>query len=76
MSKLERKWWFVSIVSVLTMTSTIGVLYAAGLPPFRYSAAQWVVWFFCYVGLHRCFSFLGWMTVLIVSPKTITLERT
>jgi len=75
MSELERKWWFQSIVSVLTMASTIGLLHAAELPPFRYSAAQWVVWFFCFVGLQRCFSFLGWMAVLIVSPKTITAER-
>ncbi|WP_137172377.1 hypothetical protein [Massilia sp. HP4] len=75
MSELERKWWFQSIVSILTMASTIGLLYAAGLPPFRYSAAQWGVWFFCFVGLQRLFSFLGWMTVLIVSPKTITAER-
>lgn len=75
MSELERKWWFVLIVSMLTMASTLGLLYAAGLPPFEYSGAQWVVWFFCYVGLQRCFSFLGWSLVLIVSPKTITGGR-
>lgn len=75
MSKLERKWWFVSIVSVLTVISTIGLLHAAGLPPLRYGAAQWAVWFLCFVGLQRCFSFLGWLAVLTISPKTITAER-
>ena len=75
MSKLERKWWFVSIVCVLTTLSTIGLLNAAGLPPFRYSAAQWAVWFLCFVGLQRSFSFLGWLAVLAISPRTIAAER-
>lgn len=75
MSELERKWWFVCIVVCLTTMSTIGLLYAAGFEPFRFSAAQWVVWFFCYLGLQRCFTFLGWLTVLVVSPKTIAAGR-
>ena len=75
MSELEKKWWFVSIVVVLTTMSTAGLLYAAGFAPFEYSGAQWVVWFFCYVGLQRCFTFLGWLFVLTVSPKTITAGR-
>lgn len=75
MSELERKWWFVLVVSFLTTFSTIGLMATAGLPPFEYSAAQWAVWFLCFMGLQRCFSFLGWLTVLAISPKTIKAER-
>lgn len=75
MSELERKWWFVLAVSFLTTFSTIGLLYAAELPPFEYSAAQWAIWFLCFMGLQRCFSFLGWLAVLLISPKTIKVER-
>lgn len=75
MSELEKKWWFVLVVGFLTFLSTIGLLYAAGMPPFEYSPAQWVVWFLCYMGLQRCFSFVGWLAVLVISPKTIKAER-
>jgi hypothetical protein len=60
---------------MLTVMSTIGLLHVAGFPPFQYSAAQWAVWFLCFMGLQRCFSFLGWLVVLVVSPRTITSER-
>lgn len=78
MSELERKWWFSIPVCVLTVLSTIGLLQAAGIQylPDQFNAAHWAVWFLCFVGLQRCFSFLGWLTVLVVSPKTITAERT
>ena len=75
MSELERKWWFFIPVVILTAMSTILLLHAAGLPPFEYGAAQWAVWFLCFMGLQRCFAFLGWLTVLVVSPKTITAGR-
>ena len=44
-------------------------------PPFQHGAAQWAVWFLCFMGLQRCFAFLGWLTVLVVSPRTITAGR-
>lgn len=75
MVELEKKWWFVLVVSCFTTLSTIGLMYTAGLPPFDYSIAQWAVWFLCFMGLQRCFSFLGWLAVLVVSPGTITAER-
>jgi len=77
MSELERKWWFSLPVGMLTMLATIGLLRAVGLPflPFQYGVAQWAVYLLCFVGLQRCISFLGWLTVLIVSPKTITARR-
>lgn len=76
MSELEKKWWFVLVVSFFTTASTIGLLYIAGFPPFEYSAAQWAVWFLCFMGLQRCFSFLGWLVVLAIAPKKIAVERT
>lgn len=76
MSELEKKWWFIAIVCALTAFTTVLLLSAAGLPSFDYSAAQWAVWFLCFEGVRRCFSFLGWLAVLIVSPRKITAERT
>lgn len=75
MSELEKKWWFLLVVSFFTTFSTIGLLYTAGMPPFEYSAAQWAVWLLCFLGLQRCFSFLGWLAVLLIAPKTISQER-
>ena len=75
MSELEKKWWFSLPVSMLTVMSTIGLLHAAGFPPFQYGAAHWAVWFLCFMGLQRCFAFLGWLAVLVVSPRTIPAER-
>ncbi|TXF97819.1 hypothetical protein [Massilia arenae] len=77
MSELERKWWFSAPVAILTVISTIGLLHAVGIQyePVQFSAAQWAVWFLCFVGLQRCFTFLGWLAVLVVSPKTITARR-
>jgi len=74
MSELERKWWFSTPVAILTVISTIGLLRAVGIQyePVQFSAAQWAVWFLCFVGLQRCFTFLGWLAVLVVSPKSIT----
>lgn len=76
MSELEKKWWFSAVVGALAALTTVFLMSAAGLFPFEYTVAQWVVWFLCFVGLRRCFSFLGWLTVLIVSPRTIKMERT
>lgn len=76
MSELEKKWWFSAAVGALAAFTTVFLMSAAGMPTFEYSAAQWAVWFLCFVGLRRCFSFLGWLTVLIVVPRMITVERT
>ncbi|MGF6272197.1 hypothetical protein ABIB38_000539 [Massilia sp. UYP11] len=75
MSELEKKWWFSGIVGGLTTFATLFLMSTAGLAPFEYTAAQWAVWFLCFVGLQRCISFLGWLTVLMASPKTITAGR-
>lgn len=76
MSELERKWWFSLPVGMLAMLATLWLLHTVGFTPFpQYGVAQWAVYFLCFVGLQRCISFLGWLTVLIVSPKTITAER-
>lgn len=46
---------------------------AAGIwPPADF--AQWILYFFGFVGIHRCVSFLGWGLLLLVAPKSELLK--
>jgi len=38
--------------------------------------AQYVLYFFCFVGLQRGLSFLGWLLVLLLSPADEAIQRT
>lgn len=72
-SKIERKLWFVGIVGGLSAVVTIYVMRTAGIwePA---NLAQWILYFFCFVGIHRCISFLGWGVLLQVAPKSALLK--
>lgn len=73
-SKLERKWWFVAIVSLLSTMTTLYVIEAAGIRS-PYSLAQWVLYFCTFAGIWRACSFLGWLLVLAVAPRSALLGR-
>ena len=72
-SKLEQTWWFVGLMGGLSALVTIHVMRTAGIwAPANF--AQWILYFFCFVGIHRCISFLGWGVVLLVAPKSPLLK--
>ena len=74
-SRLERKWWFAAPVAVAAVLLTQYVMNAAGIAhPYRVS--QWVLYFLCFAGLQRGFSFAGWLLVLCLAPSNEVRERT
>jgi hypothetical protein len=71
MSPIEKKWPFVVIVAVCTVLTTMYIMQAAGMPSMTgENLAQGVLYFFCFFGVWRVYSFLGWLLVLWISPKT------
>ncbi|CAH0159584.1 hypothetical protein SRABI118_00725 [Massilia sp. Bi118] len=73
MSRLEKKWWFILVVSFMTAFTTRYLLDAAGLPPLRsFQPAQFAVYLFCFFGVWRGFSFLGWLIALVLSPSLVS----
>ena len=74
MSRLEKNGWFIAAVSSVTAVLTILLLHGAALWPAR-GVEQWVVYFFCFAGIWRCISFLGWLIVLIAAPSSKVLNR-
>lgn len=73
MSPLEKKLPFIAAVSVCTVLTTMAIMSAAGMPPMAgFNLAQFVLYFFCFFGVWRAYSFLGWLLVLWISPGTIT----
>lgn len=72
-SKLEQKLWFVGVVCGLSALVTMHVMRIAGIwEPGNF--AQWILYFFCFVGIHRCISFLGWGVLLLVAPRSSLLK--
>ena len=72
-SKLEQKLWFVGAVGGLSALVTMQVLRMAGIwEPANF--AQWILYLFCFVGIHRCISFLCWGVLLLVAPKSPLLK--
>lgn len=61
---VERKWWFVALVGVLTVCVTRFLLVSAGLPATPASVSQFVLYLFCFVGVWKVFSFAGWLLAL------------
>ena len=77
MSALEKKWWFSLPVTLLSLLLTLFITSHAGLPlPGNFNGAQWILYLVLALGLQRCFSFLGWLLVLFVSPSTAAPVRT
>lgn len=74
-SKLESQWWYGGLVTALSMLSTRLVFESAGLP-LPDNLAQWILCAFCFVCTWRCFSFLGWLGVLLIAPASRLLEPT
>ena len=72
-SKLEQTWWFVGLVGGLSALLTLQVMRAAGIwsPD---NLAQWTLYFFGFVGIQRCISFLGWGVLLLMAPKSELLK--
>lgn len=69
MSRLEKKWWFIVVVSALTMMATRYVMEVAGVPFMDdANAARLLLQFFCFLGLWRCFSFVAWLLALALAP--------
>lgn len=69
MSRLENKWWYIVVVSILTVLATRYVMDMAGVPAAEsFSMARFLLHFFCFVGLWRCFSFIGWLVALAWAP--------
>lgn len=72
MSPLEKKLPFAAIVGVCTILTTLYITGAAGMQsPTGDNLAQMILYFFCFFGLWRVYSFLGWLLVLWISPATI-----
>jgi len=70
MSPIEKKWPFVAINAVCTVLTTMYIMGAAGMPSMTgENLAQGILYFFCFFGVHRTYSFLGWLLVLWISPK-------
>lgn len=61
---LERKWWFVALVGLLTVLSTRFLLVAAGLPATPEDAAQLTVYLLCFIGVWKVLAFALWLLVL------------
>jgi hypothetical protein len=74
MSRLEKKWWFILIVSFMSTFATRYLLDAAGLPAVRgFHAAQFAVYLCCFFGIWRGFSFLGWLLALLLAPSLVSV---
>lgn len=72
-SKLERKWWFVALVSLFSTLATLSVIDMAGFQA-PSNLAQWVLYFCALGGIWRACSFLGWLLVLAAAPRSKLLE--
>jgi hypothetical protein len=73
MSPLEKKLPFAIPVCVCTVLTTMAIMDAAGIGAIPgQNVAQMVLYFFCFFGVSRAYSFLGWLLVLWISPATIT----
>lgn len=72
-SRLERQWWFIAPACALAAFLTVLTMNEAGIPH-PYNTAQWLLYFLCFSGIHRAASFLGWLAVLCLAPKSRLLE--
>lgn len=73
MSQLERKWWFILPVSLLSTMLTMFLTHGAGIWPAE-GLAQWIVYCFCLLGIWKSVSFVGWLIVLFAKPASRALD--
>lgn len=73
MSQLERKWWFILPVIVISTMLTIFLLRSADAWPAE-NLARWIVYFFCLLGIWKSVSFVGWLIVLFARPTSRALD--
>jgi hypothetical protein len=65
MEKLERKLWFVMLVSTLSTIVTLYLTESAGLPRLsEMSVSQGILYFLCFGACWKLFSFGGWLLAL------------
>ncbi|MCA1246586.1 hypothetical protein [Massilia sp. MS-15] len=73
MSNLERKWWFAGLSGAVGTACTWWTLRAAGIGS-PDGVAQWLVYFCCFIGFTRAFSFLAWLALLLARPSSPLLD--
>lgn len=73
MSKLEKKWWFILPVSLLSAMLASLLTRSAGIWPAD-GAAQWLVYFLCLAALWKTISFLGYLIILFAAPTSKALD--
>jgi hypothetical protein len=65
MDRLEKKLWFVGLVSLLSAFTTGYLIGSAGLPrPGDMNVSQWILYFLCFSACWKLFSFSGWLLAL------------
>ena len=65
MDKLERKPWFVMLVSILTTMTTLYLTEGAGLPKLTgMNPYQAILYFLCFGACWKLYSFGGWLLAL------------
>ena len=72
-SRLEQKWWFALPVAALSVVLTQQCMRGAGIAS-PYNFSQWLLYFLCFVGLQRAFSFAGWLLLLGFAPHSTLLQ--
>lgn len=76
MSRLETRWWFSLPVTMFSVLLALFITGQAGFPELSgFNGAQWILYIVLMVGLQRCFSFFGWLLVLMVLPSAAAPER-
>ncbi len=65
LKELERKWWFVALIAMLTTFATRYLLESAGLPTAPEGLSGFAVYAFCFLGVWKMFAGLGWLVGLL-----------
>lgn len=73
MSNLEKKWWFVGTVSLVTALLTLPLLDSAGIFPIT-GVAQFVVGIICFHAIFRLLSTAARFAFLFAFPSSKLLD--
>jgi len=66
--KIEKKWWFIGVVSFVTALTSIPLLISAGTWPVT-GFARGLVSLMCFYTLNRLFSAMGRVVVMFAFPS-------